>query len=82
MGILGLLAFGYLFYKKTKLVLKSQSDFKWFVLVMIYVTAFVNGMLQPMYFYASYMIFIFLIIATIEVSLEGDKSIIEPKKKS
>ena len=82
LGILGLLAFGYLFYKKTKLVLKSQSDFKWFVLVMIYVTAFVNGMLQPMYFYASYMIFIFLIIATIEVSLEGDKSIIEPKKKS
>jgi len=82
LGILGLLALVYLFYKKTKLVLMSQSNFKWFVLVLIYVTAFVNGMLQPMYFYASYMIFIFLVIASIEVNVEDDKSITEPKKKS
>lgn len=82
LGVLGLLGFGYLFYKKTKLILMSQSDFKWFALVLIYVTAFVNGMLQPMYFYASYMIFIFLIIAAIEASIQIDKSVTEPKKKS
>lgn len=82
LGILGLLAVGYLFYKKTRLIMMSQSNFKWFVLVLIYITAFVNGMLQPMYFYASYMIFIFLIIATIEVEVDGNKSVIEPKKKS
>jgi len=82
LGILGLLGFGYLFYKKTKLILMSQSDFKWFALVLIYVTAFVNGMLQPMYFYASYMIFIFLIIAAIESSIQIDKSVMKPKKKS
>lgn len=82
LGFLGLLGFIYMFYKKTKLILMSQSNFKWFVLVLIYITAFVNGMLQPMYFYASYMLFIFLIIASIEISIEGDKSIMEPKKKS
>jgi len=82
LGILGLLGFGYLFFKKTKLMLMSQSDFKWFALVLIYITTFVNGMLQPMYFYASYMIFIFLILATIEVTLKTSKSVVEPKKKS
>lgn len=82
LGILGLLGLIFLFYKKTRLVLKSQSNFKWFVLITIYVTAFVNGMLQPMYFYASYMMFIFLIIAAIEVAVDTDKSIIKPKEKS
>ena len=81
LGILGLLGFGYLFYRKTKLILMSQSVFKWFVLVLIYITAFVNGMLQPMYFYASYMIFIFLVLATIEVTIETNKSVMKPKKK-
>ncbi len=72
LGVLGLIGIGYLFYKKTKLILMSQSSFKWFALILIYITAFVNGMLQPMYFYTSYMIFIFLIIACIEVTVETD----------
>ena len=82
LGVLGLIAFTYLFFLKTKLILMSQSQFKWFVLVLIYITAFVNGMLQPMYFYASYMLFIFLIIASIEVNVFKHKSIMKPKKKS
>ncbi len=82
LGVLGLLGFTYLFYRKTKLILMSQSVFKWFVLVLIYITAFVNGMLQPMYFYASYMIFIFLVLATLEVTIETNKSVMKPKKKS
>ena len=66
LGILGLLGLAYLFFEKTKLILSKKSDFKWVLLVLIYVTAFVNGSLQPMYFYTTYMAFIFMILATYE----------------
>lgn len=69
LGITGLAAFFYLFAKKTEMIMLSKSEFKWYVLLMIFVTAFVNGTLQPMYFYATYMVFIFLAIAAIEVQL-------------
>lgn len=67
LGILGLGALGYMFYVKTKMIYSKNSDFIWFALILIYVTAFVNGMVQPMYFNSSYMNFIFIIIASIEV---------------
>lgn len=66
LGFAGIIALGYLFFEKTKLILSKQSDFKWILLVLIFVTAFVNGSLQPMYFYTSYMVFIFMILATYE----------------
>jgi|LGVF01.2.fsa_nt_gb hypothetical protein len=68
LGIVGLLGFGYLFFRKTKLIMLSKSTFKWFALILIYVTAFVNGMLQPMYFYTTYMVFVFLVLAIVEVN--------------
>ena len=71
LGIVGLAGFIYLFYRKTKLIMSTKSTFKWYVLVLIYVTAFVNGMLQPMYFYTTYMVFIFLILAIVEVNENG-----------
>ncbi len=67
LGILGLGALGYMFFVKTKMILSKNSDFIWFALILIFVTAFVNGMLQPMYFNSSYMNFIFIIIASIDV---------------
>lgn len=73
LGILGLGALGYMFYIKTKLVLSKKHDFVWFALILIFVTAFVNGLLQPMYFNSSYMNFIFIIIASIEVYKSSDK---------
>jgi hypothetical protein len=73
LGIAGLAAFFYLFAKKTEMIMLSKSEFKWYVLLMIFVTAFVNGTLQPMYFYATYMVFIFLAIAAIEVQLPPEK---------
>lgn len=73
LGITGLAAFFYLFAKKTEMIMLSKSEFKWYVLLMIFVTAFVNGTLQPMYFYATYMVFIFLAIAAIEVQLPAEK---------
>ena len=66
LGTLGLLTLIFLFYRKTKLLIKSTSNFKWFALILIYVTAFVNGMFQPMYFYTSYMVFTFMILASLE----------------
>lgn len=68
LGIIGMAGFIWLFFRKTKMMLHSESTFKWFAIILIYVTAFVNGMLQPMYFYTTYMIFIFLILAVIEVN--------------
>lgn len=67
LGVLGLGALGYTFYIKTKMIISKNSDFIWFALILIYVTAFVNGMLQPMYFNSAYMNYIFIIIASIEV---------------
>ena len=71
LGLLGLLAFVFLFFRKTKLIMLSKSSFKWFTLIMIYVTAFVNGMFQPMYFYTTYMLYIIMIMAVIEVNIKG-----------
>lgn len=73
LGSFGIIGFIYLFYKKTKLIMLSKSSFKWFALLMVYVTTFVNGSLQPMYFYTTYMVFLFLVLATIEVNNEGLK---------
>ena len=68
LGILGIGAFYYLFLEKTRMIMLSKSSFKWFVLILIFTTAFVNGTLQPMYFYTTYMVFLFLVLASIEVS--------------
>lgn len=66
LGIAGLIGFGYLFYEKTKLILQKKHTFRWVLLVLIFVTAFINGSLQPMYFYTTYMLMIFMIIAAFE----------------
>ncbi|MCF7925251.1 MAG: O-antigen ligase family protein [Candidatus Izimaplasma sp.] len=66
LGIVGLLGFLWLFVQKTRTLLLKTASFKWFVLILIYVTAFVNGFFQPMYFYTTYMIYIFLVLAVIE----------------
>ena len=70
LGVTGILAFFYLFAVKSKIILDSKGSFKWFALIMIFVTAFVNGALQPMYFYTTYMVFLFLVLACIEVTLD------------
>lgn len=67
LGTLGIVALIYTFYIKTKMILTRKSEFIWFALILLYVTAFVNGMLQPMYFNSAYMNYIFIIIASIEV---------------
>ncbi|KFZ26123.1 MAG: O-Antigen ligase [Candidatus Izimaplasma bacterium HR2] len=67
LGILGIGALIYTFYIKTKMIISRNSDFIWFALILIYITAFVNGFLQPMYFNSAYMNYIFIIIASIEV---------------
>ncbi|QMS85720.1 O-antigen ligase family protein [Candidatus Xianfuyuplasma coldseepsis] len=72
LGILGVIGFYYLFLEKTRLIMLSKSSFKWFVLIMVFTTAFVNGTLQPMYFYTTYMVFLFLVLASIEVSEMND----------
>jgi len=82
LGILGIFGLIYLFYLKTKVILKSSFSFKWFVLILIYATAFVNGMLQPMYFNPAYMIYIFLIIACIEVCNKNENPSAEVVKKN
>ncbi|MEC9485783.1 MAG: O-antigen ligase family protein [Candidatus Izemoplasma sp.] len=66
LGTIGLIGFLWLFMQKTRVILQKQTSFKWFVLALIYITAFVNGMFQPMYFYTTYMIYIFLVLAVIE----------------
>jgi len=71
LGLVGLGGFIFLFFRKTKMIMLSKSSFKWYLLILIYVTAFVNGMLQPMYFYTTYMIFIFLILAVLEITENG-----------
>lgn len=68
LGILGLLAFGYLFFVKTRLVIRMKDPFKYYFLIMLYVTTFVNGSLQPMYYYVTYLFYIFIILASIEVN--------------
>jgi hypothetical protein len=78
LGILGLGGVLWLFTKKMELLLKSGTPFKWYAIVLILVTAFVNGTFQPMYFYTTYMVFLFLVIAAIEVevpTLDKDASL-------
>lgn len=70
LGSLGLLTLIFLFVRKTKLIMLSKSTFKWFALIMIYVTAFVNGMFQPMYFYTTYMVYLILVLVVIEVNIK------------
>lgn len=66
LGISGLIAFAYLFVEKTKVILRGKSEVKWFLLIMIYATAFINGSLQPMYFYTTYLVVIFMMMAAYE----------------
>ncbi len=73
LGLLGIGALFYMFYAKTKMICSKNSDFIWFAIILIYVTAFVNGMVQPMYFNSSYMNFIFIIIASIDVYSNNKK---------
>ena len=70
LGSLGLLTVILLFIRKTKLIMLSKSSFKWFVLIMIYVTALINGMFQPMYFYTTYMVYLILVLVVIEVNIK------------
>ncbi|MFK5883045.1 MAG: O-antigen ligase family protein [Candidatus Izemoplasma sp.] len=70
LGVFGILNLGYLFYKKIKLSLKTKDNFKYFAITMIVVTALVNGMFQPMYFYIVYMAYVFMVLASIEVNSE------------
>lgn len=70
LGSLGLLTLVFLFFRKTKLIMLSKSNFKWFALIMIYVTAWVNGMFQPMYFYTTYMVYLILVLVVIEVNIK------------
>lgn len=67
LGTLGLLSFAFLLFRKVRLLFKSSDNIKWFILILLIVTIFVNGMVQPMYYYTSYMMFLFLILAMIEV---------------
>lgn len=67
LGVFGLGAFGFLCYRKFKLIFRAKDPFKWFAFVLIIVTVFINGMVQPMYYYTSYMMYLFLILALIEV---------------
>lgn len=69
LGVLGLGAVVLLFAKKLELLLSSKSPFKWYAILLVLVTAFVNGTFQPMYFYTTYMVFLFLVIAAIEVDV-------------
>ena len=67
LGTLGLVAFSFLLFRKVRLLFRSDDNIKWFILILLLVTMFINGMVQPMYYYTSYMMFIFLILAMIEV---------------
>jgi hypothetical protein len=66
LGFTGLIAFVYLFVQKTRLIIKPKSHMKYYLLVLLFTTAFVNGSLQPMYFYTTYLVSIFLLIAIYE----------------
>jgi len=67
LGIFGVINLFYLFYLKVKVIQESKDIFKYFALLMIVVTMLVNGMFQPMYFHSTYMTYIFLVLAGIEV---------------
>jgi hypothetical protein len=73
LGAIGLIAFVYLFVQKVRMCLQHQDSFKWFLLILIFVTAFVNGVFQPMYFYTTYMFYIFLILAVFENTMDKRK---------
>ena len=60
LGYLGLFALIYLFYVKTKMILSKKNDFIWFAFILIFATAFINGLFQPMYFNSAYMNYIFI----------------------
>ena len=68
LGIFGLVGFIFLVIRKIKLMLLTKDSYKWFILILLFVTAFINGSLQPMYFYTTYMIYLFMILASIEVT--------------
>lgn len=70
LGITGVIGLVYLFVEKVRVMFAKKSDFKWFLFILIFTTAFVNGALQPMYFYTTYMIFIFMMLAAYENTTE------------
>lgn len=66
LGTLGIIAFIYLQIKKFLLVIKIDPIKRYIVLVLLFVTIIVNGMFQPMYYYATYMFYLFLVLASVE----------------
>jgi hypothetical protein len=70
LGVLGILGLLYLFVEKAKLLIKNRQSFAYYLGVIIFCTTFVNGSLQPMYFYTSFMASLFLIIAAYEITVK------------
>ncbi len=68
LGIMGLGVFVWLFVEKVKLILSKKNTWKRVVLLLVFVTAFVNGWVQPMYFYITYTIYLVMILAIYENS--------------
>lgn len=66
LGLVGIGAFIYFFIEKTKIILSKHTEWKWVVFTLIYATAFVNGWFQPMYFYVTYVLYLFIILSIYE----------------
>lgn len=74
LGIAGLAAFIYLWFEKIKLLFRSVNKYKWFVLVMLLTTTFVNGLVQPVYYNMNYSIYMLLVVASFEVAASKEPS--------
>lgn len=73
LGTLGVIAFIYLQVKKLILVIKIDPVKRYIILVLLFVTIVVNGMFQPMYYYATYMFYLFLVLASVEKEVNYTK---------
>ncbi len=70
LGLVGIGGFIWLFVAKFKMIFQAKHLFKWYLFILIIVTAFINGMVQPMYFYVVYLMYLFLILAAYEKDKE------------
>ena len=68
LGVVGFAALSWLFIEKVKLIFSKKNTWKRVVVVLVFVTAFVNGWVQPMYFYITYLIYLVMILAVYENS--------------
>lgn len=66
LGLVGIGAFIYFFVVKTKIILSKNTEWKWIIFTLVYVTAFVNGWFQPMYFYTTYLLYLFIVLSIYE----------------